>query len=210
MNNLTKILIADDHQLFLDGLKLIFSNIPYIEIVAEAQNGTQVIAAFELHQIDIAILDVNMPKPNGFETCKLIQQKYPKCKVIILTMYNENAFIREFFKSGASAYILKNAGKAELLNAIEKLNKGEKYISKELEKDFENMPKDDFVKTFSLTPREIEIICMLGKGINSTEISEKLFLSAYTVITHRKNILKKLSLKNTAELMSFAYEKGLL
>ena len=125
-------------------------------------------------------------------------------------MYNENVFIREFFKSGASAYILKNAGKAELLNAIGKLNKGEKYISKELEKNFENVPKDDFAKTFSLTPREIEIICMLGKGINSTEISEKLFLSAYTVITHRKNILKKLSLKNTAELMTFAYENGLL
>jgi DNA-binding NarL/FixJ family response regulator len=210
MNNLTKILIADDHQLFLDGLKLIFSNFPYFEIVAEAKTGTQVMDSFELQEIDIAILDVNMPKPNGFETCKLIKQKYPKCKVIILTMYNENVFIREFFKSGASAYILKNAGKAELLNAIETLNKGEKYISKELENNFKNLPEDDFAKTFSLTPREIEIICLLGEGNNSNEISEKLFLSTYTVVTHRKNILKKLSLKNTAELMSFAHEKGLI
>ncbi len=210
MSDKINILIADDHQMFLDGLKLIFSNIPAYNIVAEAKNGSEVIAAFNYTKIDLAILDINMPSPNGFETCKIINQNYPDCKVIMLTMYTEENFIREFSNSQASAYIIKNAGKAELIKAIEVAMIGGKYISAGLNKLNDFPIQDNFSKEFSLTKREIEIIGLLVQEKSSLEIAELLFISAFTVNTHRKNILKKLDIKNTAGIVKFAVQNGLI
>lgn len=214
MKEYSNIIIADDHQIFLDGLKLIFSDNNHYKIIGAAKNGLEVEALFNHmgNEIDIAILDVNMPKPNGFETCRMIKHNYPTCKVIILSMYNEEAFVKEFLNCGASAYVLKNAGKTELINAMEVALRGGEYISKELRKTGigENTAKDNFVKAHSLTPREIEIIKLLSEERSSAEISEVLFISTYTVNTHRKNILRKLNIKNTAGLTKFAVENKLV
>lgn len=207
MKKTFNVLIADDHQMFLDGLRLIFSDIEYLHIVAEARNGKEVVEALREQPIDIAILDINMPEPNGFEVCKLIKQKYPECKMIMLSMYSDENFINEFLKSGAMAYVLKNSGKVELLNAIDSVVKNEKYISKNLQKTME--PVDGFTKKLMLTKREIEIISLLVKEKNTNEIAEELFISANTVSTHRKNILHKLGVKNAAGLIKFAIDNQL-
>ncbi len=203
------ILIADDHQLFLDGLKLIFSNNDRYKIIAEANNGEDVLKALKTMPVDIAILDMNMPKPNGMELAKIIKKEYPDCKVIILSMYGEEAFMTESMKIGVSAYLLKNAGREELLLAISEVLRSNTYISKEL-RSTKELSSDHFVKSLSLTKREIEIISLLAKEKSSQEIADELFLSIYTVNTHRKNILHKLGIKNSAGLVKFAIDNNLI
>lgn len=208
MNDQLNILIADDHKLFLEGLKLIFSDKKNWKIIAEANKGSEVLEAFEKHQIDLAILDVNMPKPNGIELSKHIVSNYPNCKVLILTMYGDEQFINELFKIGVHAYVLKNAGKVELISAIYSVLQGQRYISKEL--NHPNESDESFVKSLTLTQREKEIVALLAKEKSSQEIAEILFISVYTVNTHRKNIMSKLGVRNTAGLMKFALENNLL
>jgi DNA-binding NarL/FixJ family response regulator len=205
------ILIADDHQIFLDGLSLIFSAVKEFQIVAQAHNGIEVMEHFSQQPIDIAILDINMPKLNGFETAKLIREQFPACKIIILSMYSDQQFVTEFMRSGASAYVLKNAGKQELLNAMQEASLGNTYISNELRDPYiQPSEKDAFSKAMSLTKREMEIIKLLAREKSSQEIADLLFLSLYTVNTHRKNILQKLDIKNAAGLVRFASENELL
>lgn len=204
------IIIADDHQLFLDGLQLIFTNHPLYKITAQAHNGNEVLDAFKRHSFDVAILDINMPKPNGFDICKMLRKDHPQCKIIVLSMYHEEQFVEEFMKSGASAYVLKNAGKVELFNALDIAMKDGTYISKELQQSISTEPKDNFIKTHTLTKREIEIIKLLAQEKSSNEIAQLLFLSSFTVNTHRKNILQKLGLKNSAGLIKFASDNELI
>lgn len=208
MKTKKRILIADDHQIFLDGLKLIFSDQSQWQIVAEANDGTQVLEFFKTTKIDLAIIDVNMPKPNGFEVCKYIKQHHPLCKIMILSMYGDEQFMQEFLRMGVDAYVLKNAGKVELIEAVQTILNNEKYISKALRQS--NEQEDSFVKSLSLTQREKEIITLLAKEKSSQEIADSLFISIYTVNTHRKNILHKLGIKNTAGLMKFASENNLV
>ncbi len=204
-----KILIADDHQIFIDGLMMIFADIDYIEVIHVAKNGQEVLDIFEKNKIDLAILDVNMPKPNGFELCQVILEKYKETKIMILSMYGDENFMNEFTRMGVMAYVLKNAGKHELLEAVDHVLKGEMYISKAL-RNKEEIVEDDFVKSLSLTKREKEIISLLAKEKSSQEIADALFISIYTVNTHRKNILHKLGIKNTAGLVKFASDNQLL
>ena len=204
-----KILIADDHQIFIDGLMMIFADIDYIKEIHVAKNGQEVLDIMEKNKIDLAILDVNMPKPNGFELCQIILEKYHHTKIMILSMYGDENFMNEFTRMGVLAYVLKNAGKFELLDAIDHVLKGEIYISKALRNKEENI-EDDFVKSLSLTKREKEIISLLAKEKSSQEIADALFISIYTVNTHRKNILHKLGIKNTAGLVKFASDNQLI
>lgn len=203
-----KILIADDHQIFIDGLLMIFADIKFVDEIHVATNGLEVISILENHSIDLAILDVNMPKPNGFDLCRIILDKYIDTKVMILSMYGDENFMNEFIRMGVIAYVLKNAGKHELLEAIEHVIKGELYISKDL-RSKQEVIEDDFVKSLSLTKREKEIISLLAREKSSQEIADALFISIYTVNTHRKNILHKLGIKNTAGLVKFASDNQL-
>jgi len=207
MSKTIKILIADDHQMFLDGLKLIFSDIPGFQIVAEARNGIEVLEAFKNNHIDVAILDINMPEPNGLEVCKRINQSYPECKMVMLTMYNDENFIQEFLKFKPIGYVLKNAGKIELLNAIEAVLENKNYVSSSIRSN--PTIDDEFTKKLQLTKRELEIIALLVKEKSTNEIAEELFISTNTVSTHRKNILHKLGVKNAAGLIRFAMDNKL-
>jgi DNA-binding NarL/FixJ family response regulator len=205
------VLIADDHQIFIDGLKMIFSELEGYHVVAQAQNGAQALDYLSKYKIDIAILDVNMPKPNGFELCTHITQYYPNCKSIILSMYNDEQFATEFIKLGAKAYILKSSGKSELLNALKHIAEGNIYISNLFNTNSTvTQAKDDFSKLHGLTKREIEIIKLLATEKSSQQIADELFLSVYTINTHRKNILQKLGIKNVAGIIRFASEQKLL
>lgn len=203
-----RILIADDHQLFLAGLKLVFAENKEYKIAAELNSGSDVIKMFKKSHFDVAILDINMPGENGLKVCKWIKENYPECAVIILTMYSDAQFINEFLQSEASAYVLKNAGKTEILNAIKFAEQGQKYISKELLPTTEKCDSE-LSKINTLTRRELDIIKLLVSGKNSQQIAEDLYLSVFTVNTHRKNILHKLNLKNAAGIVKFAIENNI-
>lgn len=211
-----RIFLVDDHQLFLDGLKTLLSQLAGIEVVGTTNNGQQALELLKNKPCDVVIMDINMPQMDGIEATQQIIAKYPNIKVLIVSMNLELGMIKKAIQAGAAGYILKNTGKEELKNALFHLMEGESYFSKEVSMQLarEYMPqtkntnKND-VHTVYLTPREMEIIKLFAAEYTPAEISEKLFISTQTVETHRKNLLKKLDLKNTISLVKYAMKHGL-
>ena len=215
MNEPKKILIADDHKIFLDGLNLILNEINYIKIVAQASNGKEAIEAFKNIEIDIAIIDLNMNDFSGIDLISALKSIQPKCKIIVLSMVDDSSIIKSLLKNYIDAYVIKYGGKQELLEALNSIDQGIPYISpsinlNQLETEKKQSLNNGNIWIEKLTKREIEIIKLIALQMNSSQISEKLFLSYYTVKTHRKNILQKLELKNTAGLIEFANKNNLL
>lgn len=215
MNEPKKILIADDHKIFLDGLNLILNEINYIKIVAQASNGKEAIEAFKNIEIDIAIIDLNMNDFSGIDLISALKSIQPKCKIIVLSMVDDSSIIKSLLNNYIDAYVIKYGGKQELLEALHSIDQGIPYISpsinlNQLETEKKQSLNYGNIWIEKLTKREIEIIKLIALQMNSSQISEKLFLSYYTVKTHRKNILQKLELKNTAGLIEFANKNNLL
>ena len=215
MNEPKKILIADDHKIFLDGLNLILNEINYIKIVAQASNGKEAIEAFKNIEIDIAIIDLNMNDFSGIDLISALKSIQPKCKIIVLSMLDDSSIIKSLLNNYIDAYVIKYGGKQELLEALHSIDQGIPYISpsinlNQLETEKKQSLNNGNIWIEKLTKREIEIIKLIALQMNSSQISEKLFLSYYTVKTHRKNILQKLELKNTAGLIEFANKNNLL
>ncbi|MBA2329851.1 MAG: response regulator transcription factor [Flavisolibacter sp.] len=206
------LLIADDHQLIIDGLCGILKDEKIIDTIHSAVNGQDAIDKVMSEQIDCVLMDINMPVVNGYEATKIIKQKRPDIKVIVVSMISDASVVIKFLKAGADAFILKDTGKDELLKAIEKVMNNEKYVSNELNLNlYQHLSlKKNSTSNNHLTPRETEIVGHIANGMTNHEIAEKLFLSTSTVDTHRKNILAKLSLKNTAALVKYAAENNLL
>ena len=208
MNNI-KILIADDHQIVIDGIKLMLSTEPDLQFVAQANNGLEVLEKLEKNDIDIAILDINMPELNGVETCKKIQEKYPKVKVLALSMLKEASLIKLMLKNGAQGYLLKNAGKNEVIEAIRAIHTGKKHFSQEVSEIIMasisgDSPKKEKSPFPQLSRREKQVLQLIVEEYTTSEIAEKLFISFGTVETHRRNLLIKLGARNTAGLVRTA------
>ncbi|NBA89043.1 response regulator [Emticicia sp. CRIBPO] len=206
-----KVLIADDHQMFNDGMKMMLSPEPSIEVVGQVFSGKDVMDAIHRLNPKVILLDINMPHMNGLDAAAQIVKDYKEVKVIMLTMYNDKKFIEDCQKMGVHGYVLKNSGIDEVMEAIVQVVEGKKYYDPKLTKPtLENRHGDDFfMKQFQLTKREIEIIGLVGKSMTNEEIAEKLFLSIATVKTHRNNINLKLSINKPADLVKFAIEHGL-
>jgi DNA-binding NarL/FixJ family response regulator len=208
------LLIADDHQLITDGLSKILETEETIGKIYIANNGKEAVDKALLHDIDCVIMDINMPLLNGLEATKLIKKEKPFIKIIVVSMLSDAAIVNKMLKAGADAFINKDTGKGELLKAIDKVMQDEKYISPEISFNLFTHLNDRNVNTSDsekhLTTREIEIIRLIADGLTNHEIADKLFLSAVTVDTHRKNMLAKLKLKNTASLVKYAAEHKLL
>ena len=208
------ILIADDHQLIIDGLTNILSNEKMIGGIYTANNGKDALELALANDIDCVIMDINMPVLNGLETTKLIKKEKSFIKVIVVSMNCDASIVNKMLKAGADAFINKDTGKSELLKALEKVMQDEKYISPEIANNLfahlADRKTPDTETEKHLTPREIEIIRYIADGLTNQEIAGKLFLSVATVDTHRKNILAKLHLNNTASLVKYAAEHGLL
>lgn len=207
------ILIADDHQIMIDGLQHILEVENIIGELATANDGMTAVQKTLNHSIDLVIMDISMPVLSGLEATKLIKQRKPHVKVIIISMLSDATTVTKVLKGGADAFIIKNTGKNELLNAIDKVMNNEKYVSSELTYNlFSTLSKRSIKNEYEaqLTARELEIIRYIAEGLTNHEIAGKLFLSFRTVDTHRNNILSKLNLKNTAALIKYAAEKGLL
>ena len=213
-----KLLIADDHQLFIDGLRMLLDSEAHIEVVGQALNGEEVLEVLGVQEVDIVLLDINMPDTDPLTLVKTIRAKHRRTKIVILTMYHGTRYYSKLIRHGINGYLYKSEGKAVFLEAIEKAVRGETYISKELLSDVE-APKGANSPTFDLhlaapenvlTKREIEILKLVAQEYSNQEIGEKLFISTSTVDTHRKHILLKLGVRNTVGLVKYCLQNNLL
>jgi len=207
-----KILLVDDDQMFLDGIKTMLSKEKTIEVVAEANNGKQALEKLAEVSVDLVITDISMPEMSGTELTKRIKESYPQVKVLVLTMYNDREIIHEIVMTEAEGYILKNSDKRELINAINRIADYGTYYSNEV---ISIMTENYVIKekirdrTHDLSSREKEIIALICQELTTAEIAKKLFLSPLTVETHRKNILRKTNSKTLVGLIKFAIDNKL-
>lgn len=202
-----RILIADDHQMFIDGIRSLLAPEADIEIMAEALNGNEVLFRLSELSVDLVLMDINMPRLNGLDTTKIIKEKYPETKVLMVTMYNTPEYISELAEAGADGYILKDTGKQELLSAIRTVSSGKNFYSQEVMRTMIQNERDKKAKIVNdpqLSKREIEVLKLIAQEFTTQEISEKLFISTHTVETHRKNLLDKLGARNVAGLVKYA------
>ena len=203
-----RIMLADDHPLFIEGLKMMLSNEPEFEICGIAYNGREVLDMLPEALPDLILLDINMPKMNGLETIKYIKQSYPSLKIVMLSGYFDDAIIKEAKSKGANGYLLKSSQKDELIETIKAAYAGNNFSSPQNEeKSAESFAvNDQFLQQFNLTKREKELIQHIKKGLTNQDIADTLHLSVYTVETHRKNIMQKLKLNSPGALMKFIIE----
>lgn len=207
-----KVLIADDHQMFIDGLKSMLQDFEGITVVGEAMNGREVLEHCQRTAVDIVIMDISMPVMDGIETTRRLLEKHPAIKILGLSMYNDRNFISDMLKTGAAGYILKNTGREDLINAIQALHAGENYLGEDVRKTLLSsfMKNTKFQVDEKLSEREMEVLECIASGLTTQEIASKLFISKNTVETHRKNLLYKLKARNTAELINNAYKKRII
>jgi len=206
-----KILIADDHKVLLDGFLSIFEKEKDISVVATATNGKEVLELLKVTDVDICLLDINMPEYNGVQTCKKIMKLYPGQKVVALSMYKQSSFIKRMKQNGAKGYMLKDDSADELIEAIHTVNSGDEYYSKQLKEILlNNIFESKSFNQDKITKREQEVLDLIAEGFTNPEIAKKLFLSEHTIISHRKNLISKLQAKNSVELVKIALEKGFI
>lgn len=208
------ILIADDHQLMIDGIKATLEGIEDFNIVAHANNGYQVLEKLDDGmEVHVILMDINMPKMDGLACTKEVRKRFPSVKVVALSQYDEKRFVKRMVKNGASGYLLKDSGKDLLEEAIRTVHSGENYFSEKLSMRLisQELKTEDTKSLFpKLTGRELEILNLIGKEYSSQEIAEKLFISFHTVESHRANLMYKAGVKNTAGLVRWAVENDLL
>lgn len=210
-----KILIADDHKMFRDGIIAILEKEEDIEIAGEAGNAQEVFDALAKEKVDILLLDVSLGNNNGIEITKTLKNRYEELKIVFISMHSESNYVMSALEVGAAGYLLKDAGKSEMLTAIRAVANGGTYYGKKVSqilmehlqrKNFKS-PKEE--EKVMLTRRELEVLKLLASEFSNQEIADKLFISSRTVDTHRRNLLEKLKLKNNAGLVRYAIKNGL-
>jgi DNA-binding NarL/FixJ family response regulator len=206
-----KVLLADDHTVLRDGLKLLLSETPDIIASGEAKNGYEVLEKVRKNHFDIVVLDAAMPGLDGMETLKQLVIDQPRLPVLILTMYPEERIAARFLKAGASGFLTKDSASEELVKAIKAIFRGEKFITPKLAQklalDFLGSDKQPHEL---LSDREYQVMCMMGAGKRISEIANELQLSIKTVSTHRTHILEKIKLDNNAQLIRYVIENKLI
>jgi len=209
-----KLFIADDHQLLIDGIKSTLKDIDDFSIIGEADNGYKVLELLDAGlEVDVILMDINMPKLDGLECTRKVAKKYPEIKIIALSQYYEKRFVKRMVKNGASGYLMKDAGKDQLEKAVRTVHAGEKYFCERLSvRMVEQELKEENTSALfpKLSQRELEVLNLICKEYSSQEISEKLFISFHTVESHRANLMYKAGVKNTAGLVRWAVENDFI
>jgi two-component system nitrate/nitrite response regulator NarL len=204
-----RVVIADDHKIVLEGLVSLIEANKNITIVGKATQGDEVLDILENKEVDVVVLDIEMPELDGIEATKIICEQYPKVKILILTMYNTIGFIRKIAETGAHGYILKNKGKEELIAAIHKVHAGGQYFGEDVTKiliaSFKNAKMAGEIK---LTKREVEVLKLIADEYTTPMISSKLHIASTTVETHRRNLIEKIGVSSTNGLVRYAVENG--
>ena len=207
-----RVLIADDHALFRDGLKRIFNEVDSIKVVAEAIDGKDCIKKAKECDWDIAILDINMPDISGLDVIKRILSIKPSACILVLSMYPEEEYAIRAIRSGASGYLTKDSPTDQLISVIRRLAKGGKYVNPELAEKLLFNPTQDPEKLThtSFSDREFLVFKLIVAGESLTSIANKLALSVKTVSTYRSRILEKMNMKNNAQLVKYAIQHKLV
>ncbi len=214
--NTIKIVLVDDHRIFRDGLKSLLSEMDFIDVIGEASGGDELLEALKSLKPDLVIVDISMKGISGIEVSKQITSLYPDIKIMILSMHTSEEFVINAIKAGVKGYLSKDTSKEELLNAIKTIYEGGECYSR--------LVSDNFLKSYikkfkaeqsllenkTLTQREIEILKLAAIGLTNKEIAEKLFISTKTVDCHKNNIVQKLKLKNTAEMVLYAVKNKII
>lgn len=209
------VVIADDHQMFIDGIKSLLINEPNIRISGEALNGKEVLSLLDEEPADLVLMDINMPVMDGIAATTAIREKHPGTRVLILSMHNDQEMITRILEAGASGYILKNTGKEELLSAINHVQEGDSYFSQAVTHTLMRsmMPgarrQENQEPDVPLTRREKDVLCGIVNELTTAEIAAELNISPHTVESHRKNLLSKIGVRNTAGLVRYAIQNGI-
>lgn len=213
--NIIKVLLVEDHAIVRQGLHSILNTEEDIEVIGEAENGLEAINLTEKLKPDVIVMDISMPRLSGLEaTCK-IKKNFPNVHILVLSMHSNKELIFQTLQAGASGYFVKNSASYELISAIKAVYKGESYldssISKKVIDEYIKYAGDVIMDSYKeLTDREREILQLFAEGRSKHEIANLLFISVRTVEVHKANLMKKLSLDNTAELIKYAIGKGII
>ncbi|HEY7779934.1 MAG TPA: response regulator transcription factor [Ktedonobacterales bacterium] len=211
-----RVLLADDHTILRAGLRMMLNAQPDMEVVGEASDGRQAIAEAQRIQPDVILMDITMPELNGIEATRQVKRLLPGVRVLVLTMHENEEYLFQVLRAGASGYMLKEVADTELLNAIRLVNRGSVYLSSSAQ----SMMVGDYLQRVrtgeerdsysELTEREREILKLVAEGYTNNQIGERLFISPKTVDTHRTHVMDKLNLHSRAELVKYAMRRGLL
>lgn len=197
----TKIFITDDHPMVIEGIRSLLQQEKNIAWMGHAMNAASCLSDLQKMQPDVLFLDINLPDKSGIDLCKEIKDKYPEVRVIGLSSFNQQSYIQKMMANGANGYVLKNATREELIEGIEAVMRGEQFMSDEVSTVMANAEHSPLPV---ITRREKEILGLIAEGMTNAQIAEKLFISQTTVNSHRKNLMAKFEVKNTATLIRLA------
>jgi DNA-binding NarL/FixJ family response regulator len=205
-----RVFIVDDHPVVIEGIHSLLQNEKDIAWVGQAMNAQSCLGFFVNNTADVVLMDISMPGMDGVELCALMKEKYPGIMILGLSTFNQGLYIKKMVENGASGYILKNSSKEELIQAIHAVHEGHIFFSGEVGMALQEYQKSSMTELPALTAREKEVLELIAQGYTNPQIAEKIFLSPFTVDSHRKNLLAKLAVKNTASLIRLAVEKKLI
>lgn len=196
------VLVVDDHPMVLEGMRSMLAQIHFVEIAGVASNAYEAMGLIKVHHPDIVITDINMPEVSGIELAVKIRKEFPAVRIVAMSTFKERSYISQMIQSGASGYLVKSASKEEIEDAILSVYAGKLYMSL-------NIPVSDSDKEMGytvpvLSSREKEVLLLIADGLTNPQIAEKLFISLHTVDSHRKNLLTKFAVNNTASLIKLA------
>lgn len=202
-----RVFIVDDHYMVIEGIRSLLNNEPGIEWVGHAMNAASCLAFLQKSQPDVILMDIGLPDKSGIELCREVKTKYPAVHILGLSTFNQKSYISKMLENGASGYLLKNAGRSELLKGIEMAMLNKSFMSHEAALSLRNTAQENQPV---LTHREKEVLQLIATGLTNQEIADKLFISNTTVETHRKNLLQKFGARNVAALVNLATKNGFI
>lgn len=212
----TKVVIADDHAIVREGVRMILAKEKDIEVVGEAEDGQQALQLVETHKPTVVVMDISMPGMGGIEATQALKERHPEVAVLALTMHEDESYVFQLLRAGASGYVLKRAAAQDLVQAVRAAAKGEAFlypsVARKVVEDYLKRVEagEERERYDGLTEREKEILTHIAQGLSNQQIAEKLFISIKTVQTHRAHILEKLGLHDRTELVRYAIRKGLI
>ncbi len=209
--DIIKVVIADDHEIFRKGLKVILNELDEVKVMGEAQNGNELFEILKKTPVDIVLMDIKMPIMDGIEATRKVVEKYPHIKVIALTMFEEISYFNQMIEAGADGFLLKKTNKDEIARAINMVINGENYFSEEFISNVNRIHRPSSRNmNIDLTEREQEVLELICKGMSNAEIAKYLGVSPRTVDGHRASLLEKTGAKNSPHLVMFAIKNGLI
>lgn len=209
MKKLIRVFIVDDHPMVIEGMSSMLQREPSLEIAGHAMNAASCLGFFINNLADVVLMDINLPDKSGIDLCKELKDKIPDLKILGISNFDQGSYVREMMNQGGSGYVLKNVSKEELLTAIHSVYNGKQYLSPDagqaMRKETERQKELPLI-----TKREKEVLVLIAEGFTNPAIADRLFVSTSTVDSHRKSLLAKLQVKNTAALIRFALENRLI